>query len=313
MLRHTPRRNMEELCGLLNIDRPVLLAPMAGVAGGALASAVSRSGGLGFVGGGYGDIGSLDRQMALAEGARVGVGLINWAMAPGALDAALHYQLPAVWLSFGDSSPYVAAVRDSGALLVCQVFTVADAVAMAEAGADVIVVQGTEAGGHGRPVAKLGDLIRSVSNALPNTPLVAAGGMNDASDLKWATGLGAWGVAVGTAYSATIEALENEGSKERLVAAQSRDTVRGVVYDLLRGPEWPQGFTARSLRSSLTDRWTGNEGDLARSRSAEADRYCRMLEAGDDSVRVVWAGEGVGKITSIPPAAEVTERFPICR
>jgi len=89
--------------------------------------------------------------------------------------------------------------------------------------------------------------------------------------------------------------------------------VRGVVYDLLRGPDWPEGFSARSLRSSLTDRWTGNEDDLASSRSAQADRYRRTLEAGDDSVQVVWAGEGVGKITSIPPAAEVTERFPICR
>ncbi len=312
MLLDTSRRNMKDLCRLFGIERPVLLAPMAGVAGGALAAAVSRSGGLGLVGGGYGDLASLGQQMALAEGARVGIGLISWSMAPSVLAAVLEHQVPVVWLSFGDSSPHVSAVREAGALLICQVFTVRDAVAMAEAGADAIVVQGTEAGGHGRPVVKLRELIRSVSEELPDTPLIAAGGINDAADLEWAVDLGAWGVSVGTAYSATIEALGSERSKERLVAARPGDTVRGLVYDILRGSEWPEGVTARSLRSQMTDRWTGKEDELGRLQSSEAERYHRALEDGDDSVRVVWAGEGVGKVTSIRSAAEVTERFPIC-
>ena len=88
--------------------------------------------------------------------------------------------------------------------------------------------------------------------------------------------------------------------------------MRGLVYDILRGSEWPEGVTARSLRSQMTDRWTGKEDELGRLQSSEAERYHRALEDGDDSVRVVWAGEGVGKVTSIRSAAEVTERFPIC-
>ncbi len=313
MFVNDPESRMKELCRLFDIDRPVLLAPMGGVAGGALAAAVSRSGGLGFVGGGYGDLESLDREMVLTDGARVGVGLINWAMAPSALDAVLRYRPAAVWLSFGDSSPYVTKVQGAGSLLVCQVFTLRDAVAMAEAGADAIVVQGTEAGGHGRPITKLRELIRAVSEELPETPLIAAGGINDASDLDSAVTAGAWGVVVGTAYSATIESIEVTNSKERLVAAKGGDTVRGVVYDILRGPEWPEGFTARSLRSPVTDRWNGEEAALREHQSIEAERYFRALGEGDDSARVVWAGEGVGKVTSILPAAEITERFPVCR
>ena len=121
---------------LLSIDHPVLLAPMGGVSGGALAGAVSAAGGLGLIGAGYADpslgwgsddwiAGEFDK----AGNHPVGIGFITWALdkRPGALDAALERRPAAVMLSFGDIAPYAAKIRDAGATLICQVQTLKDA------------------------------------------------------------------------------------------------------------------------------------------------------------------------------------------
>ncbi len=300
------------LCKLLGIQRPVLLAPMAGVSGGALAAAVSNSGGLGIVGGGYGDLDQLAIQMALADESPVGIGLINWTIDQTIVDAVLGYDPVAVWLSFGDSSPYIPSIHATGSLVICQVFTVSEAVAMAEAGADIIVAQGSEAGGHGRTGRSLFGLLPAIRAALPDTPLVAAGGINHRREFEAANLLGAAGIALGTAYYATHEALDSHLAKQRLVEATGDETIRGVVYDLVRGPEWPAEFSGRSLRSTVTDTWTGREDELRADPSAEAARHIQAATDNDMSVRVVWAGEGLDAIDAILPAREITERFPVC-
>lgn len=299
-----------ELGRRLGITRPVLLAPMAKIAGGRLAAAVSAAGGLGFVGGGYGDRGWIAEQMHHCADHPVGIGLITWNMNDGAVTAALEHQPAAVWLSFGDPTPYIAEIHEAEARAVCQVGTVVEAVAAVEAGADVIVAQGSEAGGHGRTNRTLFGLIPAISAACPGVPLVAAGGITHAAGLQAVQALGGAGVALGTALYATAEANDVDAAKQRLVEATGDDTVHSVVYDLIRGPEWPAEYSGRSLRTTLTDEWAGREDDLRPVVAPLIEDHVRATAEADMSVRVVWAGEGVDAIRTIEPAADVVQRFP---
>src|SRR5437868_5744581 len=139
------------LTELLKIQHPILLAPMDIVADGKLAAAVSGAGAFGIIGGGYGNEEWLTRELDAASGARVGVGFITWSMAknPRLLDLVLERKPPAIMLSFGNVAPHVGKIKNAGALLICQVQTVTHARAALENGADVLIAQGAEAGGHG--------------------------------------------------------------------------------------------------------------------------------------------------------------------
>ena len=162
---------------LFHVDHPLVLAPMGGVSGGALAAAVSEAGGLGLVGGGYGDPGWLERELRTVAGATDkpwGVGVITWAASEEAVRLALSYRPAAMFLSFGDPAPFGALVRQAGVRLICQVQDLAGARQAVAAGADVIVAQGTEAGGHGSRRATL-PLVPAVADAVAPAPVLAAG------------------------------------------------------------------------------------------------------------------------------------------
>ena len=182
----------------LGIEHPVLLAPMDVVSGGRLAAAVSQAGGLGLLGGGYGDGEWLERKWARAGNARIGCGFITWSLAkrPELLDSVLRHQPAVIMLSFGDPRPFAPAIRAAGARLICQVQTVAQAREATEAGADVIVAQGTEAGGHGQSEPLL-TLLPRVVDACSDIPVVAAGGIADGRGLAAAMMLGAEGGRAG--------------------------------------------------------------------------------------------------------------------
>ena len=159
------------LTRILDIEHPILLAPMDLVSGGTVAAAVSQAGGLGLLGGGYGDADWIDREWDRAGNARIGCGFITWSLAknPQILDRTLAHGPAAIMLSFGDPRPFAAAVHAAGALLICQVQTVAQAREAQEAGADIIVAQGTEAGGHGMS-EPLFALLPQVVDACPDGP-----------------------------------------------------------------------------------------------------------------------------------------------
>jgi len=301
------------LCEMLGISRPVLLAPMAKVAGGELAAAVSDAGGLGILGGGYGDAEWLDAQAEMSGGARVGIGVITWNMADGGLQVILSHEPCAVWLAFGDLAPHIAAITNAGAKVICQVADVAEAQASVDAGADVIVAQGTESGGHGRPQQPIHDTLAEISDAIPEVPLVAAGGINTQADLDAAHQFGAAGAAMGTAFYATHEAVDVPAAKDRLVEMGGADTVRSRVYDHVRGPLWPEGYDGRTARTSLTDEWAGREDALAADLETYRAVHANAVSNADMSVRVLWAGEGVGPIDKVVSAAEVVERFSLVR
>src|SRR5579864_8771604 len=134
------------LTQLLKIEHPILLAPMDIVSDGRLAATVTRAGGFGMIGGGYGDEAWLAREMDAAGDARVGVGFITWSMAkrPRVLDMVLERRPPAIMLSFGDVRPHAEKISRTGALLICQVQTLDQARDAAANGADILVAQGTE-------------------------------------------------------------------------------------------------------------------------------------------------------------------------
>lgn len=286
---------------------PVVGAPLAHVAGGRLAAAVTRAGGLGFIGAGYGDLGWLDCQLAIAQPTPVGVGLITWVLdeQPDLLGAVLERGVRHVWLSFGDPSAHLPMIRAAGAIAWCQVQTTGDAAAAAGAGADVIVAQGDEAGGHGRSRTPLMTLLPDVvAEVGDGVAVVAAGGIATPSRYRWALDTGAAGVALGTRLYASEEALDLRHAKAALVSASSADTIRTTVFDLVRRPTWPPGYDGRALRNRTTDRWHGNETELTTVLDDERARYRAAVADADLTHRVVWAGTSVDDIHHIATAAD---------
>lgn len=294
---------------MLDIEHPILLAPMDTVADGKLAAAVSKAGGLGIIGGGYGDGDWLEREFLASGNTRVGCGFITWSMAkkPELLDRALHHAPAAIMLSFGDVAPFAAKIRAAGSKLICQVQTLRQAKEAADAGADIIVAQGTEAGGHGAARGTM-TLVPEVVDALPNVPVVAAGGIADGRGLAAALMLGADGVLMGTRFYASRQGAVHDEAKRRLVAATGDDTFRGHVIDIVRGMDWPQQFNIRTLRNAYSDKWHGREPDLKRTLDIETPRYMSARAAGDFDTAFVVSGEAIGLIHDLPDAGDIVTR-----
>jgi nitronate monooxygenase len=296
----------------LSIQHPIVSAPMAFAGGGALAAAVSRAGGLGLIGGGYGDPSWLADQFDAANGQRVGVGFITWSLrkSPSLLTQVLKRRPAAVMLSFGDPRPFVDEIRAAGAFLICQcqdMDHIADAV---DVGADVVVAQGAEAGGHGALRGTLSFVPEAadfIAKASPHAMLLAAGGIADGRGLAAALMLGAQGVLVGTRLWASKEALVKEGHHRAIIETNGDGTIRTRVPDIARQIPWPRGFTARIRRNAFTDRWHGHEELLEKKITVEGPRYRQAFEAGDPDNTAVWFGEAAGLIDSIEPAAVIIE------
>ena len=195
------------LTRLLGIEHPILLAPMGSAAGGRLAAAVTHAGGLGMVGSGYANADTIRKELAEAGNARVGVGFILWALEknPSALKVALDARPAAVMLSFGDPTPFAGQIKDAGCKTICQVQTLAQAKEAAAAGADIIIAQGRDAGGHSGMTRGTMGLVPAVVDAVAPIPVVAAGGIADGRGVAAALALGAAGVSMGTRFTATQE------------------------------------------------------------------------------------------------------------
>ena len=298
----------------LGIKHPVLLAPMGSIAGGRLAGAVTDAGGLGLIGGGYGDAAWLEREFAAAGNWRVGCGFITWSLAnkPELLDLVLAHRPAALMLSFGDPRPFAARIQAAGSVLICQVQRRDHVLAALDAGAKIIVAQGTEAGGHGGGRSTLPlvpAVVDLVARRAPDAMVVAAGGIVDGRGLAAALALGAEGVLVGTRFFATAESLGTEAAKARILASSGEDTVRTSVFDTVRGYQWPDGITGRALRNQFANRWHGRERDLTAALAGEQAHYQAAAASGDVDTTVVFAGECVELIEDVPAAGEIVTRM----
>jgi nitronate monooxygenase len=293
---------------LFSVEYPIALAPMGGCAGGALAAAVSEGGGLGLVGGGRGNPDWLDRELAIVAGRTAkpwGVGFLSWAAEVSAVEQALSRRPSAVMLSFGDPRPFVRLVRDAGALLIIQVTDLDEARQAARLGADVIVAQGADAGGHGgSPGRSTFSFVPVVVDLAAPTPVLAAGGIADGRGLAAALALGAAGALIGTRFQATTETLADSSVSAAIIAGSGEDTERSTILDVARGVPWPARYPARALRHPFVARWQGRDAELAANDDAKR-AYRAGVESGELPRDPVWASEAIDLITDLRPAADL--------
>lgn len=297
----------------LQIDIPVISAPMAGVAGGELARAVSAAGGFGMVGVGSAvSAGWVSEQLgqARSDGKPFGVGLLGWAIDdPGEVLPAVIAAGPAlVSVSYGgELSDWVAALHDAGITVATQVGNLTDAHEADGIGVDLLVVRGGEGGGHGRNEVATLPLLQAVLDEV-DTPVVGAGGIGTARGVAAVLAAGAVGAWVGTAFAACPEGTSSAAAREAILAAEVSDTVYTRVFDLAQGYGWPTEFGGRALINAVTQIWAGRESELERQSAALtalSDQVRTARAAGDVGYSPVYAGESAGLVHRSRSAAEV--------
>jgi NAD(P)H-dependent flavin oxidoreductase YrpB (nitropropane dioxygenase family) len=274
------------LTELLGIEHPVVSAGMgAGAADGELAGTVSAAGGLGVIGGSFvppDELRAMVRRARELTANPIGINLLLHAT-EDRIDDVLH-ERPAVFSTAWprddqDLHAIFARAHDAGAKVMHAVQTAADAERAVEAGADVVVAQGAEAGGH---VGLIGTsvIVRQVVLAIAPVPVVAAGGFADGAGLAAALALGAAGALLGTRFLATEEAPLAPWEKEAIVASDGSDTIVTTVNDTLTGRDWP-GARVRMKRTRFVEEWLGREPELRRRRAEVWEKLARADEAED--------------------------------
>lgn len=291
---------------------PIISAPMAGAAGGRLARAVSQAGGLGMIGiGSQTPVEYIAREAALARGddeGRFGIGLMTWALEarPELLDAAIQARPFLISISFGSPAPYVEQVHRQGIYLATQVHSRAEAIEAAQAGIDLIVAQGTEAGGHTGQVSTL-PLLQIVLEAV-QTPVLAAGGIASPRGVAAALAAGAEGVWVGTRLLATVESATSEPARARLLRAQETETIHTRVFDLAQGLTWPAHFPGRALRNRFTDQWD-TQAEALREDAQARQQLAEAVKQKDYDLAYIYAGEAVALVTQQESAGDVIRQL----
>ncbi|WP_324197768.1 nitronate monooxygenase [Nocardia abscessus] len=291
---------------------PLVNAPMGGVAGGRLAAAVTAAGGLGMIGmGSAGSVLALERELPHVRGidGPFGIGLVDWVVAgePRLLDAAVEARPALISVSFGEDLGWAARVADAGIVPATQVYSAQDARRAQDAGIGVLVARGVEGGGHGAVNAALLPLLDEVLD-VASVPVLAAGGIGAPADLAAVLRAGASGAWLGTCLAACTESLLSDAGRRALLDARGADAVLTRAYDVGMGLPWSSRFPARVLRTEFTDRWTGREDELAADPSAK-QALAEAIAADDPAVAPVDAGQGVGLVTAVEPAARVLERL----
>jgi nitronate monooxygenase len=311
MSRKSRKSLNTRLTQFFDIQHPILSAPMALISGGRLSAAVTSAGGLGLIGGGYGDADWLQREFGLAEGMRVGCGFITWSLArkPELLDETLERRPATIMLSFGDLQPFADRIHAAGVPLIAQVQTLDQAHQALDAGAQILVAQGGEAGGHGMTVRSTFTLVPEVvdlaAERSPETLVLAAGGVVDGRGLAAALILGADGVLVGTRFWASPEALVSPRAQERAIRASGDNTYRTRVYDVVRRLDWPPQYNERTLSNPFVDGWHGSESELLASLPDAVSTFEAAVAAEDFDVAAIFVGEAVGRIDDVRPAADI--------
>ncbi|KAJ7574493.1 2-nitropropane dioxygenase [Mycena floridula] len=325
-----PRRIHTALTQALDIDVPIISAPMAGFATPELAAAVTSAGALGLLG--ADDLSSerlisearlVRQKLGIPEGDAVplGRGFIAWVL--DITEATPDPRLPAylderhkiIWLAFGDNlGKYVKFVRDYEAhhthktLVFVMVGTVEQAVQAAEEwNVDFIVTQGTESGGHGNSTAPpLVSLLQAILTALPNgPPIIAAGGLATGTQIAGVLTMGAAGVVMGTRFLFTHECSLSSVKKSMLLKADLGSTTRSVAFDKtyeLLG--WPDKYDSRAISNDII-----RDADEGVHISERRRRFKEACAVEDESRLIVWAGVGAGMTKEIKGAADVVREL----
>lgn len=290
------------------IRHPIMLAPMDRISDGHLAAEVSRAGGFGLIGAGYGDPDWIEAAFEAAGDQSVGIGVITWSLLekPALLDRILDWKPAALFVSFGNAEPIIHAARERGIPTIWQVQRLDQAEQALKAGVDILVAQGQEGGGHGmdRGLTALLPAIRDLAG--PRQIVLAAGGLADGRGLAAALMLGADGVMMGTRFWASHEANGSDKAKAALVKARGDDTGRSSVFDVARGLAWPPEFTGRVLQNTFSRPWLSDPVALRVSAGQLREAY-EAADPDDFSVRALIAGESLDLVKEVLPAAEILD------
>jgi enoyl-[acyl-carrier protein] reductase II len=293
-VRETPAT---ALCG---VDLPVFQAGMGGVAGPQLAAAVSEAGGLGHLGGirlAAADLRDRIRETREFTDRPFGVNLVPPGGGPDGFEAQLGVVIaerPAVLsLFWGEFAGAVARAREAGIVTMIQAGSVAGANAAAEAGADIVIAQGIEAGGHVHGGTGLMALLPEVIRAVAPIPVLAAGAIADAGVVANVLHMGAAGAWVGTRFVASDESLAHDIYKQRLVDAGPDDTRYEKFYSF----GWGVGAPYRIVPPK--SRWNPRGLIAGGPRRVDSEAWARGIK--------VYAGQGVGCIESVLPAGKIVE------
>ena len=296
---------------LLGLSCPIMSAPMSNHSGGQLAAAVSLAGGLGTFGGSNGwGADWLRQQIAYIRSQTYrpfGVGFITQLIEPDPtnFEIALEERVPAIVFSFTDPRPWLAYAKDAEAFTICQVQSVELADLAVTSGADALLVQGNEAGGHTGSMNLL-PLLADLVERYPGIPILAAGGITGGRALASVLAAGAQGASLGTAMLATPEAVEvPESFKERIVLSDGQDTAFTRLYDLLGDNPWPEGIAGRVYHNRLVREWDGLDAEVMALREEMATDVAAARARQDPEMAPVYMGQGAGRVRAIRPAAEV--------
>lgn len=313
-------------CELFGIEYPIVCAGMGGVALAKLAAAVSEAGGLGTIAlAGFSAAGIHDQIAAARRITQkpIAVNVLIPFLRPDIFEALASEPISAVTLFWGDPTEHISACKALGLKVIWQCGSADEALAAKRAGADAIIAQGFEAGGHVRGVVTTFALIPEVRDAIGDLPMVAAGGITDGRGLAAAIALGADGAVFGTRFVATHESSAHRDYKQAILSAHASDTLHTKLYDV----GWPDA-AHRVIRTPLVDAWeragcpeSGNrphEGEtIGRVNRYDFDvpivNYSVMapseLVEGDISGLAFYAGHSVSMVKTIEPAGEVVRKI----
>lgn len=294
---------------LLGTKFPIISATMTPAAGGQLARAVTDSGGFGMIGVESKDsVDSVKEQVKLARQdnpqRKFGIGLTVWSIKdrPELLETVINQKPTAISLSFGDISPFAEQIRSQNILLLAQVQDLETALKAEAAGADLLIAQGTEAGGHTGAVGTLPLL--QIILAKVSCPVVAAGGIGSARGLAAVLAAGAEGAWIGTPFLLAEEARVSEKVRERIVQARETDTIHTHLFDRLQNIPWPDQFPGRALKNSYTEQWHSKETEaVANKKILEEFQAAKTHEQFD--IAHIYAGQIVGLLELRTTAGEI--------
>ncbi|HYR48736.1 MAG TPA: nitronate monooxygenase [Candidatus Eisenbacteria bacterium] len=294
------------VCKLLRIAIPIFQAGMARATTPELVAAVSNAGGLGIIGGlsrTPDELRNEIREVRELTDRPFGVNHVVCRMDRAAVQMTLAQRVPVLSLAWGRATDLTYQAHEAGIKVIHMVSSPEEAGQVASDGADVIVAQGTEGGGHVGTMSTM-SLVPQVVDLVGGVPVLAAGGIADGRGLAAALMLGAQGALIGTRFLATPEARGRGHSKDVILNALGSQTMASKFYDDVLGIVWP-GALVRAIKHPLLDEW----GDRQQEWTLAAEQLRPALEAAIASGDFVLAGESAGLIHDMVPAGELVARI----
>ncbi|MGE0626810.1 MAG: NAD(P)H-dependent flavin oxidoreductase [Hyphomicrobiaceae bacterium] len=301
-------------CDLVGIKHPIALGGMGSATSPALVAAVSQAGGLGALGCHYLTPEQIRERVELIRKETdkpFGLNFLTFDTREDSFAAALALRPAMMQFAWArpdqELSGVFARSHDAGCIVTYMAGGVPEAVRAAKAGADIIIAQGTEGGGHVSWMASM-PLIPMIVDAVAPVPVLAAGGFADGRGLVAALALGAQGILLGTRFLATLESPLHPNFKRAIVDSDGHDTQLSEIPDIAAGLVWPGAMT-RSRRNKFIERWAGREWALRQNRAEALARLRAAREAGDVDEGPLSMGQDAGLIRDIPSAADVVTRI----